>query len=51
MSQELLEAIYKLLGQGSDARKTILLDLLWKMARSDWHGVMDCAADLRELHL
>jgi hypothetical protein len=24
-------------------------DLMGKLARRDWHGVMDCAADIREL--
>lgn len=34
-----------------DQRRAILLDLLWKLVRKDYHGVADCAMDLRELHL
>ena len=37
-------------GVGSE-RHAILMDMLWKFVRSDYHGVMDCAADMRELHL
>jgi len=29
-------------------RDIIKADLLGKYQREDWHGVMDCAADLRE---
>jgi hypothetical protein len=29
-------------------RDVIKADLLAKFQREDWHGVMDCAADLRE---
>jgi hypothetical protein len=29
--------------------KAIEMDLNGKLFRRDWHGVMDCAADLREL--
>jgi hypothetical protein len=29
-------------------RDIIKADLLGKFQREDWHGVMDCAADLRE---
>lgn len=32
-------------------RRAILVDLLWKLIRKDYHGVADCAMDLRELHL
>ena len=27
----------------------IVADLMGKLHRHDWHGVMDCAADIREL--
>lgn len=37
--------------EGDDQRHTILVDLLWKLVRNDWHGVSDAANDLRELHL
>jgi hypothetical protein len=30
-------------------REVIKLDLLGKFLREDWHGVADCAMDLREL--
>ena len=29
-------------------RDIIKADLIGKFQREDWHGVMDCAADLRE---
>jgi hypothetical protein len=29
-------------------RDIIKADLVGKFQREDWHGVMDCAADLRE---
>jgi len=32
-----------------EQRRIILNDLHGKLFREDWHGVMDCAADLREL--
>jgi hypothetical protein len=32
-----------------EQRRIIQDDLLAKYLREDWHGVMDCAADLREL--
>jgi hypothetical protein len=32
-----------------EQRRIIQDDLLAKYLRDDWHGVMDCAADLREL--
>jgi len=32
-----------------EQRAVILADLKGKLYREDWHGVMDCAADLREL--
>ncbi len=32
-----------------EQRRVILVDLKGKLFREDWHGVMDCAADLREL--
>jgi hypothetical protein len=32
-----------------EQRAVILADLKGKLFREDWHGVMDCAADLREL--
>ena len=34
-----------------DQRHAILVDLLWKVVRKDYHGVADCAMDLRELRL
>lgn len=34
---------------GADELGTIITDLLWKATRRDWHGVSDCANDLREL--
>lgn len=34
-----------------DQRAAIITDMLWKLARRDWHGVADCAMDLRELRL
>lgn len=30
-------------------REIIIADLLMKVNMSDWHGVQDCASDLREL--
>jgi hypothetical protein len=30
-------------------KAAILADLLLKVDAEDWHGVMDCAADLREV--
>ena len=32
-----------------EQRDVIKADLLGKFQREDWHGVMDCAADLREM--
>jgi hypothetical protein len=32
----------------SQQREVFKVDLLGKFQREDWHGVMDCAADLRE---
>jgi hypothetical protein len=32
----------------SQQRDIIKADLIGKFQREDWHGVMDCAADLRE---
>jgi hypothetical protein len=32
----------------SEMRAIIKSDLVGKYQREDWHGVMDCAADLRE---
>lgn len=54
MSEELRKALEDLLGKASetsDQRYTILVDMLWKAARGDWHGVSDAANDLRELGL
>jgi len=31
-----------------EQREIFKIDLLGKFQREDWHGVMDCAADLRE---
>ena len=32
-----------------DHRTAIIDDLLNKLAREDWHGVADCAMDLRDI--
>lgn len=34
-----------------EQRQILHMDLLWKLVRKDYHGVADCAMDLRELHL
>lgn len=57
MSQELIRALERLLAinsviaPDSEQRHAIVLDLLWKLSRRDYHGVADCAMDLRELRL
>lgn len=52
MRPELESAIDRLLHDAaSDQKRVIILDMLWKLARQDWHGVADCAMDLRELRL
>lgn len=56
MNDPLLKALDALLRRNSvnaedDQRLSILTDMLWKMVRKDWHGVSDCANDLRELRL
>lgn len=55
MTEELRRALQLML-DGDNAlevqqRRVIVYDLLWKLARKDYHGVADCAMDLRELHL
>jgi len=32
----------------AEQREVIKQDMIGKFWRDDWHGVMDCAADLRE---
>ena len=32
-----------------EQRLAVLEDLLCKLAREDWHGVADCAMDLRDI--
>lgn len=51
MSEDLRKALEALLRTDNDQRRTIILDMLWKAARGDWHGVSDAACDLRELGL
>lgn len=55
MSDVLRDALNELLDEAqsarNDQRRVICLDLLWKLARRDYHGVADCAMDLRELGL
>lgn len=58
MSDALRDALHRLLDgkpgkwtAEDDQRHAIYLDLLWKLVRKDYHGVADCAMDLRELRL
>lgn len=53
MTENLERALDQLTRQGQtrfdDECHTIICDMLWKAVRRDWHGVADCAMDLREL--
>jgi hypothetical protein len=48
---QLIAELEDMLHMANEPKRAILTDLLWKAVRADYHGVMDCAADLRELHL
>lgn len=51
LGTQLCAEIGDILATANEPKRAILTDLLWKFVRGDNHGVMDCAADLRELHL
>jgi hypothetical protein len=48
---QLLAELEDVLHTDGEQKRAILTDMLWKVVRQDYHGVMDCAADLRELGL
>lgn len=56
MTEHMRRGIEAMMGAGQvtwteldDQRHAIVRDMIWKMIRKDWHGVCDCANDLREL--
>lgn len=47
-NKELHEAIVARLADAGEHSRAVMIDLLWKFVIGDNHGVMDCAADMRE---
>lgn len=47
MNKDLSVELNRMILASTDEDKALIMDMLWKAARKDWHGVSDAANDLR----